>query len=73
MGFYVDGLIIGIFNFIKLEVYNGGLMFYNYVSNDFINLSGRFNLIGNVEGDIKLGGIVFYFKGVVLNIVFFFN
>ena len=53
MGLYADGSTIGIKNPTKLEAHNGGLMFYNYASNNPTNPSGRLNLTGNVEGDIK--------------------
>ena len=67
VGLYADGSTIGISNPTKLEAHNGGLMFYNYASNDPTNPSGRFNLTGNVEGDIKSGGTAFYFKGAASN------
>ena len=73
VGLYADGSTIGISNPTKLEAHNGGLMFYNYASNDPTNPSGRFNLTGNVEGDIKSGGTAFYFKGAASNTASFLN
>ena len=73
VGLYADGSTIGISNPTKLEAHNGGLMFYNYASNDPTNPSGRFNLTDNVEGDIKSGGTAFYFKGAASNTASFLN
>ncbi|WP_338945759.1 autotransporter-associated N-terminal domain-containing protein [Fusobacterium canifelinum] len=73
VGLYADGSTIGIKNPTKLEAHNEGLMFYNYASNNPTNPSGRFNLTGDVEGDIKSGGTAFYFKGAASNTASFLN
>ena len=73
VGLYADGSTIGIKNPTKLEAHNGGLMFYNYASNNPTDPSGRFNLTGDVEGDIKSGGTAFYFKGAASNTASFLN
>ena len=73
VGLYADSSTIGIQNPTKLEAHDGGLMFYNYASNAPTNPSGRFNLTGNVEGDIKSGGTAFYFKGAASNTASFLN
>ena len=73
VGLYADSSTIGIKNPTKLEAHNGGLMFYNYASNAPTNPSGRFNLTGDVEGDIKSGGTAFYFKGAASNTASFLN
>ena len=73
VGLYADSSTIGIKNPTKLEAHNGGLMFYNYASNNPTDPSGRFNLTGDVEGDIKSGGTAFYFKGAASNTASFLN
>ena len=73
VGLYADSSTIGIKNPTKLEAHDGGLMFYNYASNAPTNPSGRFNLTGDVEGDIKSGGTAFYFKGAASNTASFLN
>ena len=73
VGLYADSSTIGIKNPTKLEAHNEGLMFYNYASNNPTNPSGRFNLTGDVEGDIKSGGTAFYFKGAASNTASFLN
>ena len=50
----------------KLEVLNGGLMFYNYDSKSG-NSNGIVNLVADINGDVKSGGTVFYFKGASPN------
>ena len=73
VGLYADDSTIGIANPTTLEAEDGGLMFYNYASNNTTNPSGRFNLTGNIDGDILSGGTAFYFKGAAANTAAFLN
>ena len=53
---------------LNLIANNGGLLFYNYESNNKNNVAnGVFNLAGNVKATVNNGGYAFYLKGTTIN------
>ena len=67
VGLYSDKSIVNLDNTsnnLKLIANNGGLLFYNYESNNAANVAnGVFKLTGNVKATINNGGYAFYLKG----------
>ncbi|WP_336019986.1 autotransporter-associated N-terminal domain-containing protein, partial [Fusobacterium polymorphum] len=70
VGLYSDKSIVNLDNTsnnLKLIANNGGLLFYNYESNNAANVAnGVFKLTGNVKATINNGGYAFYLKGTTI-------
>ncbi|SDB20827.1 hypothetical protein SAMN02983009_01004 [Fusobacterium necrophorum] len=72
VGLYADDSTMKLSGSVKLISGKDGLMFYNYSSTNN-NPSGKFNLSGDIKGEVKSDGTAFYFKGGLSGITSFLN
>ncbi|MCY7009271.1 autotransporter-associated N-terminal domain-containing protein, partial [Fusobacterium simiae] len=70
VGLYSDKSVVNLDNTsnnLNLIANNGGLLFYNYESNNAANVAnGVFRLTGNVKATVNNGGYAFYLKGTTI-------
>ena len=71
VGLYSDKSVVNLDNTsnnLKLIANKGGLLFYNYESNNAANVAnGVFKLTGNVKATVNNGGYAFYLKGTTIH------
>ncbi|WP_029759448.1 autotransporter-associated N-terminal domain-containing protein, partial [Fusobacterium nucleatum] len=70
VGLYSDKSVVNLDNTsnnLNLIANDGGLLFYNYESNNAANVAnGVFRLTGNVKATVNNGGYAFYLKGTTI-------